>query len=555
MKTTITEQGLALINSVVADSAQLTFTKMEIGDGVNINTSSIVTNLVNKRLEVSISEVYASEDGSVVCANVENSGVEESFEIREIGVFAKKAGSNSEPILFAYVECEGVGGIPASNIVSVNNEIRVTIITDQADVVYIDNTQDVSHLTEQVDNLSKSVEGSKSKVNQLERDLENYCRKTDVASGLRTQTIIGCDPVNGGETGIDLYLSGDTATVRVKTELVSFPKKSGTIALLSDVEDTIGNDPHANLVKWQAYANTLMSETGFAQKYVSAMDQYLEDTTATTEWMTSSTTSSTNPYYLQNPSIPIVDFTVRTASSASSNVSSFHADINVAIFLPNASKCDNMLLNCFKFNKPLSLPSATTCCRMLFKGVAFTSPLNVPNAVDCSYMLFDASIFNQPLYLPKATNCSNMLNGASKFNHPLSLPKAQNCSSMLRNAKAFNSTLDLPEATNCANLLHGSTVFNLQLTLPKATNCDYLLNSASTFNQVVNLPSCSSAAYAFSNTAMSAENISATLDSLPEWTDGGSHVITFSGSTGASSLTQSSPSVAAAVAKGWTVKL
>jgi len=60
---------------------------------------------------------------------------------------------------------------------------------------------------------------------------------------------------------------------------------------------------------------------------------------------------------------------------------------------------------------------------------------------------------------------------------------------------------------------------------------------------------------AFANTAMSAENISATLDSLPTWTDGALHVISFTGTPGAAELTQESPSVAAAVAKGWTVEL
>lgn len=722
VKTTITEQGLALMNAVIANSAQITFTAMAVGDGVNVNTSSLVTDMINKRIDVEISKVYVSDEGSVVSGNVKNDTLQESFEIREVGVFAKQKDSTEAPILFAYTECEGIGGIPAASIMSVNSEINVTIVTGKAEVVYFENPdasltrQDIKELKDRLDN--------------------NYFTKIDIRTGVQTQSILGYDVEKGKITGNGMYLDGDTLELRSGDETVNIPAKSGTVALIEDIESNNGNvwtvpqavdaslgankfvirdgdtiheleipkaygtlalksdvdsvkteaelkvqllknnppqvnnnansygyrgtlrslgafgdavvvgklsvltrdgynenanvslwarilkavdgqwvvaaqskksrkwndvsagseltwemeavagvtppsadeeiaivwvnsktataqtsngslsfktvpvsgglnfeltnvptttsslaswcpwiglafapmcgekrrdNADVNLVKWQVYANTLLGETGFAQKYVLAVEQYLENPSANTEWITSSTSSTTNPYYSQNPSIPIVDFTVKTANSTSPNFSSFNASINVPIFLPNAIDCTNMLINCTKFNKDLHLHSATICNRLLQGATAFASQLSVPNAVDCSHMLNGASAFNQPLYLPNATNCVQMLYAATLFNQPLSLPKAIDCRSMLQNATSFK--------------------------------------------QAVYLPSCSNAQNAFNNTKMSAENISATLDSLPTWTDGGTHIITFTGATGASELTQSSPSVAAATARGWTVKL
>ena len=601
MKTTITEQGLALINAVVADSAQLTFTKMEIGDGVNINTSSLVTNLINKRLEVSISEVYASEDGSVVCANVENSGVEESFEIREIGVFAKKADSNDEPILFAYVECEGIGGIPASNIVSVNNEIRVTIVTGQANVIYIDNTEDVSSLKEKVDELSKSLEedySTKKEIDELEDSVrKNYCKKTEIAVGVNTQTIFGHDPISGADSNINIYLTGNTLTVSNKGHLVSFPLESGTLALAEDVSfdtdkgyvwtkpQTLANDATTinvaegdainqvkipcktgtlaieeevdvalNLAKWQAYANIIIGESGFAQEYALALEKYLADPMAT-EWNTANSTTSTNPYYTKAPTKPVVDLSVTVANSSLDGLPSFNSNTNVAIFLPNATDLKNCLSNNTVFNSPFIAPSATNLSKAFYYATSFIDTLIIPNATNCSNMLRGANLFNNPLYLPKATNCEYMLYNAKNFNQDLSLPNATNCSYMLNGAISFASPLYLPNATNCNGLLYNAVVFNQPLSLPKATECKVLLYGATAFNQAVSLPSCVDATNAFNNTNMSAENISKTLDSLPTWEDGAEHVITFTGATGASSLTQSSPSVASAIAKGWTVIL
>jgi hypothetical protein len=96
-----------------------------------------------------------------------------------------------------------------------------------------------------------------------------------------------------------------------------------------------------------------------------------------------------------------------------------------------------------------------------------------------------------------------------------------------------------------------------ELKFPVATTAKKFAENRAGFNQAVLFPSLHTGDGAFLNSGMSAANISAVLDSLPSDPvgAGGTGVITFTGCPGAAELTQESPSVAAAVAKGWTVEL
>jgi hypothetical protein len=206
------------------------------------------------------------------------------------------------------------------------------------------------------------------------------------------------------------------------------------------------------------------------------------------EWVTTSATESTNPYFSTPPTRPVVDFSVKTAKGLLADIPCFNRDTNAIIFLP----------------------SATNAAYSLSKGNRFDSLLILPNAVDCRNTLYESDSMKHDVFLPSATVCSAM---------------------MVR-----------------------ATTFNGRVVVPNAKECNYMLYGASKFDRSVKLTACSSAQHAFYSTAMSAENISATLDSLPTW-KGGTHIITFTGSPGAAELTQDSPSVAAAIAKGWTVEL
>lgn len=98
---------------------------------------------------------------------------------------------------------------------------------------------------------------------------------------------------------------------------------------------------------------------------------------------------------------------------------------------------------------------------------------------------------------------------------------------------------------------------NAPITFPSCLDLSGSFRLFSVFNQVVLVPSLHTGDDAFLNAGMSAENISAVLDSLPSdpVSAGGTGVITFTGCPGAAELTQESASVAAATARGWTVEL
>ena len=134
------------------------------------------------------------------------------------------------------------------------------------------------------------------------------------------------------------------------------------------------------------------------------------------------------------------------------------------------------------------------------------------------------------VYLPNASYIGRILNGV-QHSPILIAPKANDAQAALAQSK-YNAIVFL-DVKECSALLSNAKEFASHAVLRRARSCTN----------------------AFLNTGMSAENIAKTLDSLPTWTDGKSHVITFTGSPGASELTQESPSVAAAIAKGWTVEL
>lgn len=185
-----------------------------------------------------------------------------------------------------------------------------------------------------------------------------------------------------------------------------------------------------------------------------------------------------------------------------------------------------MLSNCDIFNSPLILPEAKTLVQVVYSCDVFNNVLYAPKATSFSYAIHVAKLFNRPVFFTKAVNCNYLLGSSSSFNSPIYLPKATACSRLL-NSTAFNHPLVLPSATDCSYMLRYALAFNNVVDIPKAKNCSYMLDGCSVFNQSVKLPSCTNAQYAFSNTAMSAENIAATLDSLPTWVDGSDHVITF----------------------------
>ena len=323
----------------------------------------------------------------------------------------------------------------------------------------------------------------------------------------------------------------------------------------------------SNVIKWQSYAAAMQSmvddETAIqiAEEFEKAAEEYLKDPTVSKEWATKNDAdgnfSTTNPYYYESPTAPIVDFSVKYAiGNTAYGVGCFNKQIDVPVFLPgaenisaifgvlstnpilfapNAVKVTTAFANATAYDRPISFPKATNASYMLSGARSFNSNIYLPNATDCNYLLVNAVLFNKPLSLPKANNCQQLLRGSTAFNQPLSLPNATNCALLFYTASAFNQPLSLPKATNCLSLLYLATSFNSPLDIPNATDCGNLCQQATSFNQPVYLPKCKTAANAFLVTSMNAANIAATLNSLPVWTDGDLHVITFTRSPGIAS--------------------
>jgi hypothetical protein len=127
----------------------------------------------------------------------------------------------------------------------------------------------------------------------------------------------------------------------------------------------------------------------------------------------------------------------------------------------------------------------------------------------------------------------------------------------------------LPSATSIANMLKTysdsykmTSVTNIEFVdseaeFPNVANGTNAFYKCTKFNQFIAFPALHTGEDMFLEAGMSAENISAVLDSLPSDPvgAGGTGVITFTGCPGAADLTQESASVAAATARGWTVEL
>ena len=283
---------------------------------------------------------------------------------------------------------------------------------------------------------------------------------------------------------------------KAEVEAEATARQEADEALDTKIESKTDKDSAlANVVKWQSYAAAMQSSVDeitaaqIAEEFERAANEYLEDPTKTKEWVTTSATESTNPYFSIPPTKPVVDFNVTKAVGIRSRAS-FSQDTDQIMYFPNLESGFCMFYNCKKLSK-------------------WKSPLQSLTNGDSMFMYTGVVRFNTPT--PKLTNGYRLFLGSK--------------------IEEFNGDL-----CRCTTL--GGAFNNTPLSVFSA-----------------NLDSLSGASSGFTNTRLPATQISKILDSLPKWTDGKNHIVAFTGSTGASELTQESPSVAAAIAKGWTVEL
>lgn len=101
--TTLTNAGQDLIAESIAEGKALIFTKVELGDGNLAAGQSIstLTALISSKMNVPLSSGSANNGQAKLRFAVGNSGLEEGFFAREVGVFAK-AGADGVETLYAY---------------------------------------------------------------------------------------------------------------------------------------------------------------------------------------------------------------------------------------------------------------------------------------------------------------------------------------------------------------------------------------------------------------------------------------------------------------------
>lgn len=170
----------------------------------------------------------------------------------------------------------------------------------------------------------------------------------------------------------------------------------------------------------------------------------------------------------------------------------------------------------------------------------FGAPQNEPVidfAVVSAKGLYPTAVLNRAgsaiYYLPNLTE-ADTFNYISMGNNTFILPNLEHGQYFAWGAKTYNAPLYAPRLKDGKNALLDCVAFASPVTSLSIVIADTFFNK-SAVNRVFDLRSLSMGQSLFKNSKMSAENISATLDSLPNWKDGASHVITFTGCPGAAS--------------------
>ena len=139
---TITLEGRKLLVNSLVNGVGIQFTHFAIGDGEAPAAPENLAGLVNELFTVPVSKTQASdtEKGvTLVRGGFTNSNEKGDFYWRELGVYARKAGTEDTPVLFGYVNYEEEANyIPSVGAQSVIEQgIIMQIVTGSATVVYI----------------------------------------------------------------------------------------------------------------------------------------------------------------------------------------------------------------------------------------------------------------------------------------------------------------------------------------------------------------------------------------------------------------------------------
>lgn len=159
---TITIEGRKLLVNSLVNGIGIQFTHFSIGDGEAPAAPENLFGLVNELFTVPVSRTQASdsENGvTLVRGGFTNSNEKGDFYWRELGVYARTAGTEETPVLFGYVNYgEEANYIPSVGAQSIIEQgIIMQIVTGSATVVYVSDPtaratlQDLDECVQQVE--------------------------------------------------------------------------------------------------------------------------------------------------------------------------------------------------------------------------------------------------------------------------------------------------------------------------------------------------------------------------------------------------------------------
>ena len=421
-------------------------------------------------------------------------------------------------------------------------------------------------------------------------DLNDYTTTISTYSGnsgtpeltLFASSVKGVSPSNQGKLAIaeldiwddEGYLIKMRSQGTSMKDLVSgttYSSASSTPFIALPVE--IRDEDKEYLLHWEKFAEKTLP-LNFWDEYSIALSEYKANPTKTEQWTvqfdkTTDTFSSEAPYFDTAPTKPLVNFFLTKVAGfapgyATSNGkfksprSPFAANTNQIMYFPNATDTSYMI----------SMLTALQHCPITPKGTTFQGcrGKNIklfgifPNSTSLTWIFSSSYLSLAKLYAPKITTmhsmfvysysppsylkiidfeCPNVVNtmGSATYgifeagyspveyiNFKGGLRKALKVSRM---AIAQNAAA---KATEAKIVYDGDE--SKDVCFDSATEATSFASDRGLFNQVILFPSLSDGVNAFLNTSMSSRNIAKTLNSLPKWTDGKTHTITFTGCPG-----------------------
>ena len=187
--TILTLRGRSLLAKALT-GAKLEFTKVQLGDGVwdsSINPEEL-TSLVSPKMDLPINDLSMQSDGTArIRAVLTNTGLQEGFFTRELGIFAKNP-ETGEDVLYAVSYASNPDFIPADGVTKIEDVIDIYTVVANAqnvtavisDTVVIATKQDIEEHNTSTDahpDIRQQIQNLAIEISRHLLSLHNYLLK------------------------------------------------------------------------------------------------------------------------------------------------------------------------------------------------------------------------------------------------------------------------------------------------------------------------------------------------------------------------------------------